>query len=93
MHQNGFLRIKSEIMKTTKAKTTSKPKKTTKAGNAVKKKEVTTRKKVSAVLIVPTEEEIRQKANEVYHRRIAHGEGGTAMDDWNKAIELLKNSK
>lgn len=76
-------------MKTTKAKTTTKPK-TTKAGKAVKKKEVTTRKKVSAVTYVPTEDEIRRKANEVYHQRIAQGEGGNAMDDWNKAIELLK---
>lgn len=77
-------------MKTTKAKTTTKPK-TTKAGKAVKKIEVTTRKKVSAVTYVPTEDEIRRKANEVYHQRIAQGEGGNAMDDWNKAIELLKN--
>jgi len=76
-------------MKTTKAKTTTKPK-TTKAGKAVKKIEVTTRKKVSAVTYVPTEDEIRRKANEVYHQRIAQGEGGNAMDDWNKAIELLK---
>jgi hypothetical protein len=80
-------------MKTTKAKTTSKPKKTTNAGKAVKKKEVTTRKKVSAVAYVPTEDEIRQKANEVYFQRIARGEGGNPLDDWNKAIELLKDSK
>jgi hypothetical protein len=80
-------------MKTTKAKTASKPKKTTKAGKAVKKKEVTTRKKVSAVSYIPTEDEIRQKANEVYLQRMAHGEVGTAMDDWNKAIELLKNPR
>jgi hypothetical protein len=80
-------------MKTTKTKTTTKPKKTTKDGKAVKKKEVTTRKKVSAVTYVPTEDEIRRKANEVYHQRIAQGEGGTAMDDWNKAIDLLKNSR
>jgi ABC-type Mn2+/Zn2+ transport system ATPase subunit len=80
-------------MKTTKAKTTSKPKKTTKAGKTVKKKEVTTRKQVSAVAYVPTEDEIRHKANEVYYQRIARGEGGNPMDDWNKAIELLKDSK
>jgi hypothetical protein len=80
-------------MKTTKAKTTSKPKKTTKTGKAVKKKEVTTRKRVSAVAYVPTEDEIRQKANEVYYQRITRGEGGSPLDDWNKAIELLKDSK
>jgi hypothetical protein len=29
----------------------------------------------------------------VYLQRMAHGEVGTAMDDWNKAIELLKNPR
>jgi len=80
-------------MKTTKAKSTSKPKRTAKAGKAVKKKEVTTRKKVTAIKPAPTEEDIRQKADEIYHQRIARGEGGTALDDWNKATELLNDSR
>lgn len=80
-------------MKTTKAKTASKPKKTTKAGKAVKKKEVTTRRKISVIKSGPTEEEIRQKAYEVYHQRLARGESGSSWDDWNKATELLKDSR
>jgi hypothetical protein len=74
-------------MKTTKAKTISKTKKTTKAGEAVKKK------KVAVIKHIPTDEEIRNKAYEIYHQRIARGEHGNASDDWLKAVELLKNSK
>jgi hypothetical protein len=74
-------------MKTTKAKTTSKTKTTTKARVAVKKKEVAVAK------YKPTEEEIRNKAYEIYHQRIARGENGSSSDDWLKAIELLKDSK
>jgi len=80
-------------MKTTKAKTTSKPKKTTKAGGAAKTKKVTARKKVNVIRSLPTEEEIRQKANEIYHQRIARGESGIPLDDWNKATELLNDSR
>jgi hypothetical protein len=79
-------------METTKSKTTSKTKKTAKAGEPVKKKKTTTRK-ATVRKSEPSEEEIRSKANEVYLQRIAQGEVGTAMDDWNKAIELLKNSR
>jgi anti-sigma28 factor (negative regulator of flagellin synthesis) len=74
-------------MKTTKAKTTSKTKKTTKARVAVKKNEVAVAKHK------PTEEEIRNKAYEIYHQRIARGENGNSSDDWLKAIKLLKDSK
>jgi hypothetical protein len=71
-------------MKTTKAKTVSKPKKTPAAGKTLKKKNVT------AAKYAPKEEEIREKAREIYYERIARGEHGTAEDDWREAEELLK---
>ncbi len=73
-------------MKTSKTKATSKPKKTSDAVKEVKIRKVATRKSE------PTEDEIRKKAEEIYHQRIARGEHGTALDDWNKAKELLKGS-
>ena len=71
-------------MKTTKTKTVSKPKKTTATAKAPKKKQVTAGK------YVPTEDEIREKAKEIYYERIARGEHGTPEDDWHEAEELLK---
>lgn len=41
----------------------------------------------------PTEEEIRRKAEEIYHDRIAKGIYGTAEDDWHQAEKLLKNAR
>lgn len=73
-------------MKTLKAKTISKPKKTSKVSKTVRRKKVTISKSV------PDEEEIRKKAEEIYHQRIARGEDGTAIDDWHKAEELLRGS-
>jgi hypothetical protein len=73
-------------MKTSKVKTISKPKKSSKVGNVVRSKKVTASK------YIPNEEEIRKKADEIYHQRIARGEHGTAIDDWHKAEELLKGS-
>jgi hypothetical protein len=40
----------------------------------------------------PTEEDIRRKAEELYHERIARGEYGTAEDDWLKAEAILKDT-
>ena len=74
------------MMKTTKAKTVSKPKKTSDAGITLKKKKVTTGKNV------PGEEEIREKAREIYYERIARGEHGTPESDWREAEELLRGS-
>jgi intergrase/recombinase len=74
------------MMKTTKAKTVSKPKKTSDTGKTVKKKKVTTGK------YVPDEEEIREKAREIYYERISRGEHGTPESDWREAEELLKGS-
>jgi len=73
-------------MKTSKVKAISKPKRTSNVGEAVKSQKVTTSKPVL------NEEEIRKKANEIYHQRIVRGEHGTALDDWHKAEELLRGS-
>lgn len=73
-------------MKTLKAKTISKPKKTSKVSKTVRSTKVTNSKSV------PNEEEIRIKAEEIYHQRIARGEDGTAADDWHRAEELLRGS-
>jgi hypothetical protein len=37
----------------------------------------------------PTEEQIKQKAQEIYNQRIVSGEFGTALDDWYKAERIL----
>jgi len=73
-------------MKTTKAKTVSKPKKTSAPAKTVRKKKEVTSK------YVPNEDEIREKAREIYYERIAKGEHGTPEDDWREAEELLKGS-
>jgi hypothetical protein len=72
------------MMKT--SKTTKVTAKSTDAGKTVKKKKTTTAK------YVPTEEEIREKAREIYYERIARGEHGTPEGDWHEAEELLKGS-
>jgi len=74
-------------MKTSKVKTISKPRKTSEAGNALKSKKITISKSG------PSEEEIREKANDIYHERITRREHGTAADDWLEAEKLLKSSK
>ena len=74
------------MMKTTKAKTTSKPKKTSDAAKTVKQK------KVASAKYVPGEDEIREKAREIYYERIARGEHGTPEGDWREAEALLKGS-
>jgi hypothetical protein len=71
-------------MKTTKGKSTSKAKKTTEGRKTVK------RLKVTANKTVPSDEEIREKAREIYYERIARGEHGTAESDWKEAEELLR---
>lgn len=40
----------------------------------------------------PTEEQIRQKAEEIYNERLVRSEYGTALDDWQKAEQLLSQS-
>jgi hypothetical protein len=74
------------MMKSSKSKAISKPKKTSEAGETVKKK------KVTPIESGPSEEKIREKAKEIYLQRIDRGEHGTAIDDWHKAEELLRDS-
>jgi hypothetical protein len=69
------------MMKTSKTKAINKPNQTSEAGKEIKSKKVTAG---------PSKEEIRLKAKEIYHERIARGEHGTAEDDWLKAEHLLK---
>jgi Txe/YoeB family toxin of Txe-Axe toxin-antitoxin module len=73
-------------MKTSKAKAINKPKKTSEVGETLKNEKVTASKSV------PSEEEIRKKAYEIYSQRIDHGKHGTALDDWHTAEEFLKHS-
>jgi hypothetical protein len=71
-------------MKTSKEK--SKPKKTSKV------KEVVKNKKAKITKQEPTEEEIRDKAMEIYQQRINRGEHGTAENDWLEAEKSLRDS-
>ena len=94
-------------MKTSKPKTTGRPKKPSGVTKAVTNVKASKTKKVSKVSNVskpvksrkatsvksqPSEEEIRAKAKEIYLQRIERGEYGNAIDDWRKAEELLKKS-
>jgi hypothetical protein len=91
-------------MKTSKAKTTGRPKKSSKVTKAETPSKVSKTKKVSKETktvrprkvttgrSLPTEDEIRNKAKEIYLQRIERGEYGNAIDDWRKAEELLKGS-
>ncbi len=70
---------------TTKSKVNSKSGKTSGSSNELKNKiNPTSGSK-------PTEEQIRDKAREIYHERLKRGEYGTAMDDWHQAEKLLKS--
>ena len=55
------------------------------------KKQVKLRE-VNVIKSRPTEEEIREKAKEIYHQRLERGEHGTAVDDWLEAEECLRDS-
>jgi hypothetical protein len=70
--------------KTAKSTSTTRTKKKTAAPKTGKAR------KVSAKKYVPTEEDIRKKAEEIYHERMARGEYGTAEDDWHKAERIIK---
>ena len=74
-------------MKTQKFKANTEQKKASNSGEADRGKNVTASK------YQPREEEIREKAKEIYLERIARGEHGTSMDDWAKAEKLLKEGK
>jgi len=68
-----------------KTKTGRQPKKTTSAGKTMTKAS-------APVKILPGEEQIREKAREIYLERIANGKQGTAEDDWRKAEDLLRGN-
>ena len=71
-------------MKTAKTKTVRQPKKTTSDAKASRAR------KTSPSKYVPREDEIREKAREIYYERIARGEHGTPEDDWREAEEILR---
>jgi hypothetical protein len=73
-------------MKTSKEQVNAKPKKTSAGGKSVKAK------KVTSIKSGPSEEEVREKAKEIYHERISRGEYGTEEDDWFEAEEFLRGS-
>jgi hypothetical protein len=74
------------MQKTTKSKVANKPEKASVTSVTPKGN------KVSAGKSSPTEDQIREKAKEIYHQRIMRGEMGSAIEDWNKAEKLLKGS-
>lgn len=68
-------------------KTTSKPKKSSDNKEQEKNNIVIINKSG------PSEEEIREKAEEFYNQRIARGEHGTAENDWLEAEAYLIDSE
>jgi len=48
------------------------------------------KKKISIEKYIPSEEEIREKANELYLQRMERGENATAENDWIEAEKLLR---
>lgn len=74
-------------------KKTVKSTSTTRTKKAATSEKTGKTRKVRAPKYVPTEEEIRMKAEEIYHERMARGEFGTAEDDWHKAERMLKGLK
>ena len=42
---------------------------------------------------MPSEDEIRMKAQELYNQRVGMGEHGDEIDDWLKAEKILKEPK
>jgi actin-related protein len=71
--------------------------KTSKSNSKPKKSSENKEQDKSNIVIInksePGEEEIREKAEEFYHMRIARGEHGTAENDWFEAEEYLKDQK
>ncbi|HLO58140.1 MAG TPA: hypothetical protein VK179_05330 [Bacteroidales bacterium] len=75
---------------TTKAQPKSKQANTNKnqdSGNSLNKSNRPANKKT------PSEEEIREKAQQIYNERMVRGEYGTELDDWQRAEEILMNGK
>jgi hypothetical protein len=68
-------------------KTTAKTKKTAAASKTVKTKTA------KVVKQVPTHDEIRAKAQEIYNKRISSGVHATPEEDWLNAEKLLIGKK
>ena len=66
-----------------KAKSAVKSKKTATSGS-------TRQSRSKAVKYSPGENDIRAKAQELYHDRISRGEHGTPEDDWLRAEKILR---
>jgi len=69
------------------SKDNSKPKNTSKGIKPVENKKIAENKTTH------TDEEIRQKANELYFQRIERGEHGSAEQDWINAAKALEESE
>jgi hypothetical protein len=69
------------------SKSEHKSKKISKAEDSVKSKKVIVSK------YGPSEEDIREKANEIYLQRLELGEFGTAESDWSEAEKYLIDSE
>lgn len=61
-----------------------------KPANTVKTKKPVSRKSIKT--IVPTEDAIRARAEEIYHDRIKNGGHGTSESDWYAALESFNKS-
>jgi hypothetical protein len=58
--------------------------------NTVSSKNV--KNKITAGALQPSEEDIREKANEIFLQRLERGEHGTSENDWIEAEKLLRDS-
>jgi hypothetical protein len=58
-----------------------------------KKREVTNINETNTRRSKPSEEEIREKANDIYLQRLERGEHGTPEDDWHEAELYLSESE
>ncbi len=68
------------------SKTTSKAERTSKNSGVVKSKQVIINS------YSPDEEEIRERALEIYNQRIERGEQGTPENDWFEAENFLRET-
>jgi len=74
------------MQKTTKSKGASRPEKNSASGETAVKS-----RKTAMGNYIPSEDEIREKAKEIYHQRLMRGEYGTDVEDWKNAEQLLKS--
>jgi len=63
--------------------------------SATKPKKPVAKKKTTAKAVTPrkkrpSDEDISQKAHEIYLERMRTGEPGDSQSDWHKALDLLK---